>query len=182
MLVRRFARGEIGQGIGGHAEGIAGACKQGLCGVGGFRFGRFGRYVKPGRVFAAERGRWWPERGGLRRGGLRAISGAIPCETQAGSMRAFLPGLNRASSSEPGFWSRRDGLRRLRPGCRFGSSVRVRQVWQDCAGFGGLYDFAGLAGSAGMWHRSADIPETGDPRCRSHMPAPHAPSVSATCR
>ena len=66
-----------------------------------------------------------------------------------------------------------------RTGCRIGR-------------FGGSCDFTGLAGSAvrvilqdwqDRWNvaQIGDIPETGDPRCRSHMPAPHAPSVPDTC-
>ena len=106
--------------------------------------------------------------------------GAIPCETQGGSSRAFLPDPEPRFFSEPGFWSRSDALRRPERGA--GLATR-----------GASAGLAGLAGSAvrvilqdwqDRWNvaQIGDIPETGDPRCQSHMPAPHAPSVPDTCR
>ena len=124
--------------------------------------------VKPDRNAAARRG---AACGRYRRNPVR----------NAGWFDArFFAGSEPRVFSEPGFWPRRDGLRRPDRGA--GLAVRA------CSA--GL---AGLAGSAvrvilqdwqDRWNvaQIGAIPETGDPRCRSHMPAPHAPSVPDTCR
>ena len=87
----RGLRSAPSAGFGDPAEGIAGTCKQGLCGARGFGFGRFGRSSEtPGT-----------QPPGAAR--LAGDIGAIPCETQGGSSRAFLPGQSRASFRNPGF-------------------------------------------------------------------------------
>ena len=163
----RFAKRAIGRARG-LCEGIVGTCKQGLCGARAFGFGRFGRSSNPPGTRRAGAGR------------LEGDIGAIPCETQVGSSRAFLPNSEPRFFSEPGFWSRSDALRRPDQGA--GLATR-----------GASAGLAGLAGSAvrvilqdwqDRWNvaQIGDIPETGDPRCQNHMPAPHAPSVPDTCR
>ena len=60
-------------------------------------------------------------------------------------MRAFLPDPEPRFFSEPGFWSRSDALRRPERGAGLamrGASAGLAGLWV----FGGLCDFAGLAG------------------------------------
>ena len=105
---------------------------------------------------------------------------AIPCETQGGSSRAFLPDPEPRFFSEPGFWSRSDALRRPERG----AGLATRGASAGLAGLAGLWVRVILQDWQDRWNvaQIGDIPETGDPRCQSHMPAPHAPSVPDTCR
>ena len=115
-----------------------------------------------------------------RRGAACGRYRAIPCETQGGSSRAFLPGQSRASFRNPGF-----GLEAMLCAAPNGVPVwqraALRQGWQVCgcsAVYVILQDWQDRRDVAQI----GDIPETGDPRCQSHMPAPHARSVPDTCR
>ena len=164
----RGLRSAPSAGFGDPAEGIAGTCRQGLCGAHAFGFGRFGRSSNPPG----------PQPPGAAR--LAGDIGAIPCETQGGSMWAFLPGQSRASFRNPGF-----GLEAMLCASPNGVPVwqraALRQVWQVCGCSAVrviLQDWQDRRDVAQI----GDIPETGDPRCQSHMPAPHAPSVPDTCR
>ena len=152
----------------GLCEGTAGTCRQGLCGARGFGFGRFGRSSETPGTRAARHGAAC----GRYRGNPMRNAGWLIAGFFAGSEPRFF--------SEPGFWSRSDALRRPERGA--GLATR-----------GASAGLAGLAGSAvrvilqdwqDRWNvaQIGDIPETGDPRCQSHMPAPHAPSVPDTCR
>ena len=163
----RFAKGRIGKARG-LCEGIAGTCRQGLCGAHAFGFGRFGRSSETPGTRAARRG---AACGRYRGNPMRNAGWLIAGFFAAPEPRFF---------SEPGFWSRRDALRRPERGA--GLATR-----------GASAGLAGLAGSAvrvilqdwqDRWNvaQIGDIPETGDPRCQNHMPAPHAPSVPDTCR
>ena len=163
----RFAKRALGR-VRGPGRGDRRGCKQGLCGARGFGFGRFGRSS---------------ETPGLQPPGAARLAGdigAIPCETQGGSMRAFLPGQSRASFRNPGF-----GLEAMLCAAPNGVPVwqraALRQGWQVC-GCSAVRVI--LQDWQDRWNvaQIGDIPETGDPRCRSHMPAPHAPSVPDTCR
>ena len=158
---QRGLRSAPSAGFGDPAEGIAGACKQGLCGVGGFGFGRFGRSS---------------ETPGLQPPGAARLAGdigAIPCETQGGSIAGFFAGSEPRFFSEPGFWSRSDALRRPERGAGLatrGASAGLAGLWV----FGGLCDFAGLAGSAGCGTNRGHSRNR-----RSPMPKPHARATRA---
>ena len=168
VLAQRGSRRAGSAGSPNPAEGIAGTCKQGLCGVGGFGFGRSARSS---------------ETPGTQPPGAARIAGdigAIPCETQGGSSRAYLPAQSRASSRNPGF-----GLEAMLCAAPNGVPVwqraALRQGWQVC---GCSAVCVILQDWQDRWNvaQIGDIPETGDPRCQSRMPAPHAPSVPDTCR
>ena len=81
-----------------------------------------------GSIFSARQKR--PERrqppGAAR---LAGDIGAIPCETQVGSSRAFLPGQSRASFRNPGFGL--EGMLCAAPnGVPVWQRAALRQVWQ----------------------------------------------------
>ena len=155
-------------GFGDPAEGIAGAANKG--------------FAQPTPLALASSGAR-QKRPELQPPGAARLAGdigAIPCETQGGSMRAFLPGQSRASFRNPGF-----GLEAMLCAAPNGVPVwqraALRQGWQVC---GCSAVCVILQDWQDRWNvaQIGDIPETGDPRCRSHMPAPHAPSVPDTCR
>ena len=114
------------------------------------------------------------------RRGLRAISGQSHAKRRLVRCGLFLPDRRRASSRNPGF-----GLEAMLCAGPNGVSVwqraALRQGWQVC---GCSAVCVILQDWQDRWNvaQIGDIPETGDPRCRSHMPAPHAPSVPDTCR
>ena len=111
-----FAKRALGRARG-LCEGIAGTCRQGLCGARGFGFGRFGRSSETPGTQPPEAGR------------LEGDIGAIPCETQGGSMRAFLPDRRRASFRNPGFGL--EGMLCAAPnGVPVWQRAALRQVWQ----------------------------------------------------
>ena len=155
-------------GFGDPAEGIAGAAHKG--------------FAQPTPLALAGSGarQKRPEHEPPGAARLAGDIGAIPCETQGGSSRAFLPGQSRASFRNPGF-----GLEAMLCAAPNGVPVwqraALRQGWQVC----GCSAVCVISQDwQDRWNvaQIGDIPETGDPRCRSHMPAPHAPSVPDTCR
>ena len=164
----RGLRSAPSAGFGDPAEGIAGAANKGFAAPAALAL------AGPG----ARQKRPEHEPPGAAR--LAGDIGAIPCETQGGSSRAFLPGQSRASFRNPGFGL--EGMLCTGPnGVQDWQFVRVRQVWQvrACSAVCVI-----LQDWQDRWNvaQIGDIPETGDPRCQNHMPAPHAPSVPDTCR
>ena len=164
----RGLRSAPSAGFGDPAEGIAGAANKGFAASAALALAGSGRSSEtPGT-----------QPPGAAR--LAGDIGAIPCETQGGSMRAFLPGQSRASFRNPGF-----GLEAMLCAAPNGVPVwqraALRQGWQVC---GCSAVCVILQDWQDRWNvaQIGDIPETGDPRCQSHMPAPHAPSVPDTCR
>ena len=114
------------------------------------------------------------------RRGLRAISGqshakrrvvrcALFCRVRAALLFGTRVLVSKRCAAPP------------RTGCRFGNARALRQGWQVC-GCSAVYVISQDWQDRWNVAQIGDIPETGDPRCQSRMPAPHAPSVSATCR
>ena len=168
----RGLRSAPSAGFGDPAEGIAGAANKGFAASAALALAGLKR--RSGRSSETP----GPQPPGAAR--LAGDIGAIPCETQGGSSRVFLPGQSRASFRNPGFGL--EGMLCAAPnGVQDWQFVRVRQGWQVCgcsAVCVVLQDWQDRRDVA----QAGDIPETGDPRCQNHMPAPHAPSVPDTCR
>ena len=155
----RFAKRALGR-TRGLCEGIAGTCKQGLCGAHAFGFGRFGRSSNPAGTQPPGAG------------GLRAISGqshakrrvvrcALFCRVRAALLFGTRVLVSKRCFAPP------------RPGCRSGNARRFGRSGRS-GRFGGSCDFAGLAGSV------ACGTNRGHPRNRrSPMPKPHARATRA---